>query len=160
MRASARDIRPAYTARPGEAIRVFYDDADGSYGIGGGRMAVASRDMTYVAAVIDDLTQIAFSASGEAVLREGDSVGHRVRIVRPNPPTEPANAWIIPDDLAAATSGAGCGSTIAYDPADWPRAGDRTSPTSSQILLLMLRQANTNAVGKSVPSEPNWGTVA
>jgi hypothetical protein len=114
--------------------------------------------MAYVAAVINDLTQIAFSRPGEETLRQGDTLGRRIRITKPDPSTEPPNGWIMPDDLAAATSGAGCGSTIVYDPADWPRAGDQHSPSSGDILLLMLRQANTNATGKSDPADPTWGT--
>lgn len=160
MRQPRTDKRPSYTARAGEAVRVFYSDDDATYAVGSGRVTVASTDMAYVAAVIDDLTQLAFSPPGEAVLRQGDAMGRRVRIAQPDPPTEPPNAWIIPDDHSAATSGTGCGSLIVYDPADWPRAGDRGSPSSSEILLLMLRQANTNAAGKSDPSQPDWGTGA
>jgi hypothetical protein len=159
MRRPRSDKRPSYTARTGEAVRVFYSE-DGSYAVGCGRVSVASTDMAYVAAVIGDLTQIAFSRLGEETLRQGDTMGRRVRIAKPDPPTEPPNGWITPDDLAAATSGAGCGSTIVYDPADWPRTGDHRSPPSSAILLLMLRQANTNAAGKSDPSEPDWGTAS
>ena len=87
------------------------------------------------------------------MLARGDAVGHKVRIIQPDPPTEPPNGWIVPDDIAAATSGgAGCGSSIVYDPADWPRRGDPRSPTSVEILLLLLRQANLNAAGTSNPA--------
>lgn len=159
MRQPRSDRRPNYTVRTGEAVRVFYNE-DGSYAVGYGRVSVASTDMAYVAAVIGDLTQLAFSRPGEETLRQGDTLGRPVRIAKPDSPTEPPNGWIIPDDLAAATSGTGCGSTIVYDPADWPRAGDRRSASSSDVLLLMLRQANTNAAGKSDPAEPNWGSGA
>jgi hypothetical protein len=81
--------------------------------------------------------------------------------MKPDPPTEPPNGWIVPDDIAAATSGgAGCGSTIVYDPADWPRRGDPRSPTSVEILLILLRQANLNAAGTSNPALPDWGEMA
>jgi hypothetical protein len=158
MPRSGKEKRPNYTAKSGEAVRVFHNE-DGSYAVGYGRVTVASTDMAYVAAVVGDLTQLAFSRPGEEALRQGDAMGRRVRITKPDPPTEPPNGWIIPDDLAAATSGTGCGSTIVYDPADWPRAGDRLSPSSSDILLLLLRQANTNAAGKSDPADPAWGVV-
>ena len=39
-------------------------------------------------------------------------------------------------------TGAGCASTVVYDPADWPRRGDPHSPSSSEILLMMRQQAN------------------
>ena len=151
------DRRPSYTARSGEAVRVFFN-GDGSYAVGHGRVIIASTDMAYVDAVIRDLTELAFGRQGEEILQQGDAMGRQVRIAKPDPPTEPPNGWVIPDDLAAATSGTGCGSAIVYDPADWPRAGDRQSPSSRDILLLLLRQANTNAAGKSDPADPDWGS--
>ncbi|HKS88695.1 MAG TPA: hypothetical protein VJR70_04580 [Stellaceae bacterium] len=169
------DERPAYTARPGEAVRVFRD-GDGNFAIGAGRLRVAapdSDDMAYVAAVVEALGGIAHSPAGEAALRRGDELGQPVLIAKPTPPTAPPNAWVVPDDLAAAArpgvtlatvsgapaagTGAGCGSTIFYDPADWPESSDLASPGRADILLLMLEQANANAGGKSHPSRPDWG---
>ncbi len=173
----ANSTTPDYTARPGEAVRVFRI-ADGSFAIGVGRVRIAAGDMRFVADVVGNLGRIVHTAEGEAVFRHGDALGRPIVIIKPDPPTEPPNAWIIPDDLAAATAegvaigrgeaeggagrgtGAGCGSTIAYDPADWPRQGDRHSPTSDAVLLAMLRQANRNAAGKSDPALPDWGDGA
>jgi len=151
---------------------VFRDD-DGSFAIGVGRIKIAPDDILFVNDVVSDLGRLAHAPEGEEVLRRGDAIGHTVRIVKPDPPTEPANGWILPDDLAAATAqadsvaggeptgvGAGCGSTIVYDPADWPRRGDPRSPTSTRILLLLLRHANLNAAGKSNPALPDWGDMA
>jgi len=173
MRAPATPVRPAYTARTGEAIHVFRED-DGGFAIGVGRVKIASDDIRFVADVVGDLGRLVYSAEGENVLRRGDAMGHNVRIVKPEPPTEPPNGWILPDDIAAATApgiaigsapssggstgtGAGCGSTMVYDPADWPRRGDPSSPASTDILLVLLRQANANAAGLSDPSKPDWG---
>ncbi len=171
MRATT-PVRPSYTARPGEAILVFRDD-DGSFAIGVGRITIAPDDILFVNDVVADFGPLAHSAEGEEVLRRGDAIGHKVRIDKPDPPTEPPNGWIVPDDLAAASAqgatatgggpagtGAGCGSRIVYDPADWPRRGDPRSPTSVQMLLLLLRQANLNAAGKSNPAIPDWGDTA
>jgi hypothetical protein len=153
---------------------VFRDD-DGSFAIGVGRVKIAPDDILFANDVVGDLGRIAHSPQGEAVLRQGDAIGHPVLIKKADPPTEPPNGWIVPDDLAAATAqgattgpadvgggaragtGAGCGSTIVYDPADWPRHGDPRSPTGVEILLLLLRQANTNAAGTSNPSCSDWG---
>jgi hypothetical protein len=136
---------------------VFRDD-DGSFAIGVGRVTIARDSILFVNDVVGDLARLAHSAEGEEVLARGDAVGHKVRIMKPDPPTEPPNGWIVPDDIAAATrGGAGCGSTILYDPADWPRRGDPRSPTSVEILLLLLRQANLNAAGLSNPARPDWG---
>ena len=49
---------------------------------------------------------------------------------------------------------AGSAGTIVYDPADWPRPGDPHSPSSPEILLMMLREANLNAGGNGNPSAP------
>ena len=171
--------RPDYTARPGEAVRVFRHD-DGTFAVGVGRLRIAApagtdmaADMVYVAAVVDDLGRLAHSAAGEAALRRGDTLGHPVLIEKPQPATEPANAWAIPDDLAAAIApevsiksadgrtiqgtGTGCGSTIAYDPADWGDGDDLALPSRTDILLTMIEQANANAAGKSNPTLPDWG---
>ncbi len=164
-------VRPAYTARPGEAVRVFRDE-DGSFAIGVGRIRVAPDDIRFVNDVVNDLGRLASMPEGEEVLRQGDATGLPVRILKPDPPTEPPNAWVLPEDLAAAAAegvplgeggsgmgtGAGCGSTILYNPADWPRRGDPRSPASVEVLLMMLRQANRNAAGKSDPAKPGWGS--
>jgi hypothetical protein len=150
-------VRPTYTARPGEAVYVSRDEHM-NFAIGVGRMKVAPDDILFVNNVVTDLTGIAHSAEGEEVLRRGDAIGKPVLIKKADPPTEPPNAWIVPDDLTAATaSGPGCGSTIVYDPADWPRRGDARSLSSDAVLLIMLRQANLNAAGKSDPSSLDWG---
>jgi hypothetical protein len=123
--------------------------------------------------VVADLGQLVRTHEGQAVLTEGDELGHGVRIMKPDLPTVPPNAWTVPDNLAAACAagvplgrdergpqhgnGAGCGSTIVYDPTDWPRPGDPHSPSRVAVLLLMLRQTNQNARGASDPSKPDWG---
>jgi hypothetical protein len=173
----AEPPRPEYSARPGEAVRVFMD-ANHNFAIGSGRVTIAGDDAVFVDAVTRDIGQLAHRSEGQMVLQRGDALGHPVRIAKPDPPTEPPNAWIVPDDLAAAASpnasiggaedgrapargtGAGCGSMIVYNPADWPRQGDSESPASADVLLIALRQANTNAEGRSDPFAPDWGTPA
>jgi hypothetical protein len=133
-------------------VRVFRDDA-GNFAIGPGRVTIATTDMRFVTDVVADFGRIVHTPSGEEVIRQGDALGHGVIIVQPDPPTDPPNGWVIPDDLAlAGGSGAGTGSTIAYDPADWPWRGDPQSPSSAEVLTRLLRQANQNAAGKSDPA--------
>ena len=170
MRGPATPVRPDYTARPGEPILVFRDDR--GFAIGVGRITIDPDSMLFVNDVVADLGQLAHSVEGEEVLRQGDAIGRPVRILKADPATEPPNGWAVPDDIAAATAegvaiagasggtGAGCGSTIVYDPANWPRPGDPRSPTSVAVLLLLLRQANLNAAGNSNPSLPDWGDPA
>jgi hypothetical protein len=165
--------RPAYSARAGEAIRVFRN-GDANFAIGCGRVTVARSHPSYVAVVVADFDHLVRVPEGEETLKAGDTIGHRIRIRKPELPTDPPNAWAVPDDLPAACAagvalgrgadggprfgtGAGCGSTIVYDPADWPRAGDPNSPSSVEVLLRLLRQANLNAGGRSDPSKIDWG---
>jgi hypothetical protein len=165
--------RPGYTARPGEAIRVFLDGRE-VFAIGRGRVTIAARDSRFQLNVVQDLGTLVHMSAGENTLNEGDRLGHKVRIMKPELPLDPPNAWTLPDDLVAACAagaalgrgadgqprfgtGAGCGSTIVYDPADWPRPGDPNSPSSVEVLLRLLRQANLNAGGRSDPSKIDWG---
>lgn len=148
--------KPDCTARPGEAVHVFRS-ADGSFAIGVGRIGIAAGDILFANSAVKDLGLLVHTPEGEAALRAGDQIGRPVRIEKPEAPTVPPNAWIMPDDPAAAANGTGCGSTIFYDPADWPRPGDPRSPSGAAVLLTLLRQANVYAAGKSDPARPGWG---
>jgi hypothetical protein len=150
--------KPDCTARPGEAVHVFRSE-NGSFAVGVGRIAIGVGDILFANNVVRDLGELVHTRAGEEALRQGDALGRRVAINKPEAPTEPANAWAVPDDLAAAGNGTGCGSAIFYDPADWPRPGDPRSPSSVDILLLLLRRANLYAAGKSNPAEPGWGVA-
>jgi len=147
--------RPRYTARPGEALHVCRTE-DGNFEIGSGRVTVVTDDIVYLQPLLMELGRLAYIPEGEDALRRGDQIGKPILITKPGR-TEPSNAWEIPEDLAAAQrDGIGCGSTIAFDPRDWPLKGDPRSPTAASVLLLLLRQANANAAGESVPTEPDW----
>jgi hypothetical protein len=170
----AQNERPDYTARPGEAVRVFRND-DGSFAVGVGRVRVAAEgeNMAFVAAVIEVLGAMAHSSVGQEALRRGDQLNAAVLIVKPSPPTRPTNGWTKPDDVAAASlpglavklpdgrtlrgTGIGCGSTIAFDPGDWGDGVAPAGPNRVNVLLTMLEQANANAAGKSNPLLPDWG---
>ena len=152
---------------PQPALQVIMGP-DGMLQIGrAGLIRLDPKDAMFAQAVIADLGNIAALAEGRELFARTDALGHVVSIVKPAVPTDPANAWTVPDDLAAATAvgvdlsqpggvgaiamgtGTGCGSTIAYDPADWPWRGVADSPTSTDVLLTMLRQAVLNASGTS-----------
>jgi hypothetical protein len=148
--------KPDYSARREEAVRVSRNE-DGSLAIGAGRLTVAPDDIAFARDAVRDIGRLVYLAEGEEALREGDAMGRPVRIAKPEAPTAPPNAWIVPDDLAAAGNGTGCGSTVFYDPHDWPRPNDPRSPSSAEILLTLLRQANVYAAGKSAPAKSGWG---
>ncbi len=136
----------------------------------GGHIQVHAASAHYAACVIDDLCRIANAPEGCALLAECDALGHRIRIVRPETPLEPPNGIVEPENRSAATArggltgqegpdgdpvlgtGAGCGSHIYYDPAEWPWQGDPTSPSGARVLLVLLQQARTNAKGADDPT--------
>jgi hypothetical protein len=174
-KAMSNSVHPSYTARASEAVHIFRT-GQLDFGVGNGRLTIACDDPVFIDAVARDIGQLVHRPEGDATLRRGDALGHPVRIIKPDPATEPPNAWITPDDIGAASStdalvgkaeggairgtGAGCGSMIVYSPADWPRPGDPASPDSVEVLLIALRQANTNAEGRSDPSASDWGSRA
>ncbi|HZU87945.1 MAG TPA: hypothetical protein VE993_01685 [Stellaceae bacterium] len=168
-------MRQRQTAPPREAIRVAMG-ADGILHLGPtGHIRIDPGDPLFVDAVIADLGHIADTAEGRTVLEAGAALGRPLVIAKPQAATRPPNAWIVPADLRAATrsgvatgiagrdgkpllgNGAGCGGTICYDPADWPRPGDAASPTGRHVLLALLRHANVYAAGAYDPTRAAAG---
>jgi hypothetical protein len=137
----------------------------------GGHIRVATKPLDYAFSVVDDLGNVVDLPDGEAVLAECDALGRSICIVKPDPPTDPPNGYVEPDDRRAATmrgietglatadgepilgTGTGSGSRISYDPADWPRPGDPASPGRAQVLLALLRQAAIYAKGADNPTD-------
>ena len=129
--------KPAYTGRPGEAIIVSRNE-DGIFEIGSGRIRVVPNEPAFIGKVIDDLGRLVHLPQGFDVLRQGDIAGIRVAITQPEASTDPPNAWMLPSETEC---------TIVYDPADWPMRGDPESPSSHEVLLILLRQANAGIAG-------------
>ena len=137
----------------------------------GGNIRVQAEASDFAAAVIDDLCRVANSPEGAALIAECDALGHLISITSPDTPHEPPNGAIEPTDRQAATArgaptceatatadpvlgtGAGSGSRICYDPAEWPWQGDPNSPSGARVLLAMLRQAKINAMGADEPTD-------
>ena len=151
---------PQEIAQPGEALNIVMGE-DGRLHVGRARaIRVDAASPGFFDAVVADLVEIAATADGRRRVDGEFLAGRSIRIEQPAAPTIPANGWVLPDDLPAATpagrpaglsdaagrpiegTGAGCGSTIFYEPADWARksAGPR-------ILDPLLRQAEMNATG-------------
>ncbi len=151
---------PQEIVQPGEALNVVMGE-DGRLHVGhAGLIRVDAASPGFFDAVVADLVEIASSAEGRRRVDGEFLAGHSIRIEKPASSTTPANGWVLPEDLPAATlagrptglsdaagrpvegTGAGCGSTIFYEPADWARksAGPR-------LLDPLLRQAEMNATG-------------
>lgn len=160
--------RPAYTARRREALLIVRNE-DGMLEVGKGRVRIARGEVSYFRRVTMAVAQVLDLPGGAEAFERGDELGHRVTIMQPPVPTVPPNAWTLPRDITAATAagvpvgqtdangamligtGTGCASRIAFDPDDWPWHGDPTSPSSEQVLLNLLLQANAYAEGASMP---------
>jgi len=162
-------MRQLYVARHKAAVSVTIGPDGMYYTRHNGRIRVDGADPHFAAAALADLGEIDELPGGLEVLEHGDALGCTVIIKKPEVPTEPPNGWTLPDDIVAATaagrptgqpgergatvgSGDGCGSTVVYDPADWPRDGEARSITGPAILLRLLREANVNAAGERDPS--------
>lgn len=155
--------------KPSQAIPVAVG-TDGLLRIGAGHIRLDPADPDFAATVIAALGQLARTPEGAEILHRGGTAGHPVTIEKPFAPTDPPNAWVIPEDLGAATAagtptgardadgrpvlgtGTGCGSTIVFNPAEWTARGAREAPSSEGVLQLMLKEATMNATGSSAGS--------
>lgn len=139
--------RPHYTARRHEALWVVRN-AEGMLEIGMGRIRIAPGAVPYFRRVVAALGYVLDLPGAAEALDQGDALGRQVTIMQPKVPTNPPNAWTLPDDVGPG-EGNGCGSIIMFDPDDWPRQGDPASPDSHQVLLKLLLQANDYAIDAS-----------
>lgn len=141
--------RPNYTARRREALWVARN-AEGMLEIGKGRLRIAPGTVPYFRRVVAALGYVLDLPGGAEAMDQGDALGHPVAIMQPKVPTIPANAWTLPEDVGSGEA-TGCGSIIVFDPDDWPRQGEPASPSSHEVLLKLLLQANGYAAGVGTP---------
>jgi hypothetical protein len=83
-------------------------------------------DPTFANAVLADIGRIRATQAGRALFRRLLELGASVTIDKPQPPTDPPNAWT---RLANADAQGG-DSVIAYDPANW-----RSPALPSDVIL-------------------------
>ncbi len=114
------------------------------------RLRVKPAGPAFTHAVFADLTAIRETASGRAVFRRLRDAGVIVTIERPDPPTEPPNAWTRPREIGVT----GSEIVIVYDPANWPSACQPNSGSSDIILFGRLDDAAAIANGLEVQAEP------
>jgi hypothetical protein len=117
--------------------------------------------------VARDLNQLTETKEGQ-VKFDGINNGPKpVHISKPDAKSASPEAGTHPDDPADATragepigrmlpdgtlergTGAGTGTTVVYDPKDWPRNGDPNSPSSAQQLASLLDNADQETQGKT-----------
>lgn len=131
----------------------------------------------YADRVVADVTRLAATASGRALLEQVRDSGHGVLIEMPAPIAAP-NAHVQPRSLHTATAsgrptgetdaagrhvlgtGEGSDSVIAFDPLDWPSPLDPASPPSDVMLFALLGQALAQLRGTADPLRYQAGEVS
>jgi hypothetical protein len=108
----------------------------------------------YASSVVTVVARISRTRSGRAILEHLRASGGSFKIERPDPPTDPRNAWI---RRREAIDGGGTEIVIAYDPADWPNPAQLDQRPSDEVLFGLFEDALMMATGAEVPNEPRAG---
>jgi hypothetical protein len=124
-------------------------------------LVVTRAEPGYAEAVVKDMSRIAKTASGRAVLERIRASGHAVQIQKPDA-VDPPNAWVRPhaaDANAPPRTGAGRGSDciVAYDPRQWPNPAHASVGSSDVLLFTMLREALDHLLGTADPPHGQAG---
>jgi hypothetical protein len=147
--------------------------ADGTLNVGGGPgggdsgLRIKTDDPDFADAVVNDLDKLNQTPEGKKKIADAIESDKPTIIQQPDAPTDPPSASTQADNPVDAAApgfptgkkgpdgkplpgtGKGSGSTITYDPKDWPREGDPTSPTSDQQLDGLLDDAARNRDGRA-----------
>ena len=133
---------------------------------GGSGLLIKTENPAFADHVIEDLDKIRQTPEGEKKINDAILSDTPTVIQQPDAPTDPPSASTQADDPIGAIApgfdtgrntpdgkvirgtGTGSGSTITYDPADWPRQGDPNSPTSDAQLGGMLDEAELYRNGR------------
>jgi hypothetical protein len=114
-------------------------------------LVVTRAEPGYAEAVVKDMSRIAKTASGRAVLERIRASGRSVEIQKPDA-VDPPNAWVRPHDAHAnappkAGDGRGSDCIVAYDPRQWPNPAHPSVGSSDVLLFTMLREALDHLLG-------------
>ncbi|WP_198372838.1 type VI secretion system Vgr family protein [Roseomonas rosulenta] len=145
---------------------------DGTLQVGGNQegksgLRIKTEDPDFADKVIDDLSKINETPEGRQKIADAINSDKPTVIEPPETPTDPPSASSKADNPVDATApgfptgqkgpdgkpvpgtGKGSGTTITYDPEDWPREGDPDSPTSDAQLNDLLDDAQRNRDGRA-----------
>jgi hypothetical protein len=112
------------------------------------QLRVNPADPRFADAVLADIRRIRATSSGRALFRRLLESGCTVTIDKPQPPTNPPNAW-----TRLATPDRRDDVVIAYDPADWPEPGALGAPPGDVVLFGRLLDAAEMASGAAEDSD-------
>lgn len=102
------------------------------------RLRIAQANHQYTDAVLADIDRIRRTAAGANLFRALCDAGRGVTVERPDPPTEPPNAWTRLSRDSGDTD-----IVIAYDPIDWPSPHRFGALPSDAVLFGRLQDALT-----------------
>ena len=115
------------------------------------RLRLNPADPRFADAVLADIHRIRKSPAGQALFRRLLDAGTSVTIDKPQPPTNPPNAWTRladPDRQGGDAPDRQQGdAVIAYDPADWPEPAALGVLPSDAVLFGCLLDALALATG-------------
>jgi hypothetical protein len=119
-------------------------------------LQIDTPEAGYAGAVVTLVARISRTPSGRAILEGIRASGKVVRIEKPDPPTNPPNAWTRRRD---ARTVAGVDVVIAFDPADWPNPAQRGPGTQGPqpadlVMFGRLEDALAMVSGGGPPREP------
>lgn len=135
-----------------------------------GRITIDDRDPDFAEGVANDLNRLAHTDEGFRKYDALNKGSKPVVISKPGAKTDPPGAGTAPDDIADATqagqptgrqhpdgtpeqgTGKGSGTTIHYDPKDWPRKNDPNSPDGAKVLDGLLDNAAQDTRGEVPPN--------
>lgn len=113
-------------------------------------------DPMFADAVLADINRIRASPAGRALFRRLLDVGSSVTIDKPQPPTNPPNAWT----QLSNPDRQGGDAVIAYDPADWPEPAALGVLPSDVVLFGRLLDAIAMASGVKIAEPSETGIPA
>jgi hypothetical protein len=109
------------------------------------RLRIGRANPTYTDAVLADIDRIRRTAAGVKLFRALSDAERSVIVERPDPPTDPPNAWT---RFTHANDRGDADIVIAYDPIDWP-SPLRSGNLPSDVVLFGLFQDTLGLAGGS-----------
>jgi hypothetical protein len=130
-------------------------------------LQIDTPEAGYASGVVTLVARISRTPSGRAVLGGIRASGRVVRIEKPDPPTDPPNAWT---QLRDAGTPAGVDVVIAFDPADWPNPAQHgpglQAPQPADIVLFgrledaLAMVSDANSLREQLEKQSATGSAA
>jgi hypothetical protein len=114
------------------------------------RLRIKPVSPAFADAVLSDLLRMRETSTGRALFNRVRSAGRLVTIEKPDPPTDPPNAWSCLRQL----DGAGTPEiVVVYDPADWPNPAMPRPLPGDAVLFALLEDALADRESTPISNE-------